>query len=686
MTTVSALLHDRDSTRVRLGRRLQSFVKAIEIDPLGGAAPHLSVERIDEHATRVSIRFELDRRVEADDWRARVSPAFEPSLHWSPHLTPTDRHVVDRHCFRSPALLAADDRRVLALVPDLDAMTRREGVPWYLDLNAEDRELTIGMSETEPDEAAHVLFAKRPGAAHAEGTVEVAFYLLAFEDASVAANPWRPILRFLWERWGAGAFRASAASGSSLTTMVGRAYRWAFRSWESAVWQRLELDGEQVGAAAFIVNVTQSPNYPGPVNEREFRSIWNQAWFSSLRTAHGMFRHGVATGDEALVRRAEQTKRLALAAPRRAGFFPAVLATEMEQATLTDGTIVNRSRGWDTAYWGNSNRNPVAPWRSVKGAPYHVLDMSWTALWMLRWYEELERDEALLAYAVEYADALLPLQRGDGFFPAWLDYDSLRPLDVLADSPESSASATFLFKLAELTGEERYAASALRALDAVARDVVPHGRWEDFETYWSCSPFGGDRVGRKFERNDMYKQCNFSMFWTAEACKAAHAASGEARYLELGERCLDEMLMTQASWQPPYVPIDAVGGFGVMNGDAEWNDARQSLFAELILEYGELLDREEYIERGLAALRASFVMMYCPENPKTKAQWEAKYPFFDEKDYGFMMENYGHNGRVGERGLGIGEFSIFDWGAGAAAEAYLRIRAHRPELLQRYGW
>ncbi len=31
--------------------------------------------------------------------------------------------------------------------------------------------------------------------------------------------------------------------------------------------------------------------------------------------------------------------------------------------------------------------------------------------------------------------------------------------------------------------------------------------------------------------------------------------------------------MTQASWQPPHIYVDAVGGFGVMNSDGEWNDA-----------------------------------------------------------------------------------------------------------------
>lgn len=49
----------------------------------------------------------------------------------------------------------------------------------------------------------------------------------------------------------------------------------------------------------------------------------------------------------------------------------------------------------------------------------------------------------------------------------------------------------------------------------------------------------------------MYKQCNFSMFWTTEALYECYNLTKDTRYLKYGQRVLDEMLMTQASWQPP---------------------------------------------------------------------------------------------------------------------------------------
>jgi hypothetical protein len=663
-----------------LNDQFSDYVESITYDPIGDVLPETEVEWITPSLVKMKLCFVLEEQAEQDDWQLHIRPAFQPTFHWAPHLTPTDEHIIDQHSFRSPAVMVSDTKRCLTMIPDLDLLSKPQPVRWYMDNDATSNLLRLGMSEYEVKK--HVLYTRAPGAVYPAGKVEIGFYLWLSEDSEVLANPWRQVLELMWERWGSPLFQTGAPLAQLLEPLVKHAYRWAFDTWAEHVWQEFDWEGERVGAAAFIVNVTQSPNYPGPYTEREFRSIWNQAWFSSMRSASGVYRYGIAVGDPELVERARLTKRLALSAPQREGLFPSVIATEMEELEI-EGKKVTRSKGWDTAFWGNSDRNP---WGTVKGSPYHILDMSWTALLMLRWYEELEKDESLIAYASRYADKLIELQDDKGYFPAWLDYETLEPIEILRQSPETAMSVTFLLKMAKLTGDRRYARSALRAADIVAEEVMPEGRWEDFETYWSCSSFGAeDHVGRKYERNNMYKQCNFSMFWCAEAFMQSYRATDDRKYLQWGERCLDELLMTQASWQPPYIYVQALGGFGVLNGDGEWNDARQSLFAELIIDYGMELDRKEYVERGLAAIRCAFVMMYCPEIPDTKVQWEKAHPFFDERDYGFMMENYGHGGRVNSQGRGMGTFTIFDWGNGAAAESYMKLKAHYPEVLTQYG-
>lgn len=644
-------------------------IEKIEYTLLGEHRGESRVTVVDDQTVHVVLKFRLRDSLHQDDWRIAVVPNFTPTFHWAPHLSPTNEHIIEQHVFRSPVLIASDEHQVITLIPDLDIMLQGTPVRWYLDMDTPSNQLVLGMSRSRVDD--HVLFVKEPGAFYPVQEVEIGFYLMVHDNEAALKNPFRNPLEFLWSRWGHDLFKEGNPVDTELERYVEHTYNWAFNTWSKSVWQEFTLNGKKVGAPVFIVNVTQSPNYPGEVNEREFRSIWNQAWFSSLRSASGLFRYARRTKNEALMKKALLTKELALSFPQTNGFFPGLIGTEMQEVEI-DGQKYNRSKGWDTYYWGNSNRNPYT-WNPAE-SPYHILDTSWTALLMLRWYDELEKDERLLDYAKTYAEALVEIQSARGFFPGWLDTATLKPLEHLNESSETSLSATFLLKLYELTREERYKRAALKAIDAVAQEIVPTGRWEDFETYWSCSRYGSDHlIGKKVERNNMFKQNNFSMFWTAEALFESYKATGDQNYLEMGQRTLDELLMTQASWQPPYMYVNVLGGFGVLNADAEWNDSRQSLFAELILQYGEQLGIPEYTERGFAALKASFVMMYSPENPVTREQWEKVYPFFGEEDYGFMMENYGHGGHTSPEGEGMGEFTIYDWGNGAASEAYNRI-------------
>jgi hypothetical protein len=665
---------------------IQSYVAAVEWDDLGRGKIVPVVQKLDAGTFHVRLDFDGIDPVSQDDWQVRVHPAFEPDFHWAPHLTPKPENIMDQHVFRSPALIVGDGEKLLTLVPDLDIMGRGTPARWYMDLDAPSNVLTLGMSDCEVMRG--LFFVRKPGATYPAGKHAYGFYVFVSDDKEDIHNPWRRPLSFLWERWGKALFESGQPLPPDLEHYVRHTYTWAFNTWAKSVWQEFDIDGKKVGAPVFIVNVTQSPNYPGEINEREFRSIWNQAWFSSLRSASGLYRYARRTQAKDLLAKALLTKELALAAPQKMGFFDTVVATEMEMVKIGEKEY-NRSKGWGTLFWGNSDRNPVnrpagEPRNRDAGiAPYHILDMSWTALLMLRWYEELEKEDRLLEYAQTYADHLLDFQDEAGYFPGWLDKETLQPLGILDRSPETSMSVTFLLKLGELTGERKYKQAAFDALEAIIREVIPAGRWEDFETYWSSSSYGsGDLIGTKVARNNMFKQCNFSMFWTTEALYEAYKISGEKRYLEYGQRVLDELLMTQASWQPPYMYVDVLGGFGVMNCDGEWLDSRQNLFAEVIVRYGQELEMAEYIQRGLAALRASFVMMYCPENPKTKIQWEKRHPFFGSEDYGFTMENYGHGGRTSPEGEGMGVFTIYDWGNGAAAEAYNRMLDHfGPEFL-----
>ncbi len=660
------------------GERIVGFA----VPALGaGGLPRVEIGEPVDGWRRVRLVWEVAQATAQDELAVRFDVGFEPELWWAPHLAPEEGYVVGQHVFRSPALIVAGGPRVLAVVPDLDLVGIRPECPWFLDYDAPRKRMWLGMVKTEVPE--HVLFKKSPGLAFGPGKVELAFFVSAYIDPAAVKDPWARTAAFLWTRWGRPLYEKGQPIPGPLHSYVRRTYDWAFGGWGSFVWQEFDLGGRRVGAPQFIVNVSQSPNYPGPWYQREFLSIWNQAWFSSLRSASGLYRYARATIDEELLAKARLTKELALAAPVTDGIFPSVIGTANDEVVI-DGRKLRRPRPWSEARWSNSDRTPLEHGITANWA--HVLDMSVTALAMLRWYDELEKDPRLLEYARAYGERLLRLQDERGFFPGWLHPTTQTPGPVMNRTPESSLSATFLLKLADLAGEVKYRAAALRAVDAVLADVVPQGRWLDFETYWSCCAWGRDRyLDRKIERNAMHKQNTLSMFWTAEALLAAWRATGRGLYLDWGRRTLDELSMAQQVWQPPFIHVPALGGFGVMNADGEWNDSRETLFAELFLDYADATGETAYRDRGLAALKAGFVMMYCPENPEVKAMWEKVYPWFGPADYGFTMENYGHGGRTSPEGEGMGVFTIYDWGNGAAAEAVMRVLDHRPELKRELG-
>lgn len=642
-------------------------ISCIRWDWLQPEGWHLAGKAIRESENRylLEIRGTVPENSAASFWQTQVRPAFQPTFYYTPHLTPGGQHVIDMHVFRTPCLMMGDAARVVCLLPVTDGFPNGQN-RWFMDLDAQNNIMTMGITTTKVD--GHVLYKRTDEARFPAGEFCFRMRVMLLEGEDVF-NPYKAVLRYFWERYGrreSGCLPSCAA----LIPYVQHTYSWAFDRWKQSVWQEMTINGRRVGAPQMIVITRQSPNYRGEFAEREKRAVWNNAWFSSLRSAMGLYRYGKRTGREDLVEKAEMTRELALSFPQQDGLFDGVI---IAAGQVKDGH-------WEAYEWGNSNRNPVTA--DLRRSPRHLLDMSWTALRMLDWYEELEQDERLLDYVRSYADALHRLQRQDGFFPAWLDAQDGHALEELSQSPESAVSASLLLRLYALTREQRDLQSAVRCIDALVREVLPDSRWEDFETYWSCSRFGGDMQGKKYPRNGIGKRCSLSPFYMAQALRLCWQATGEERYLRLGERCLCEMMMFQSSFQPDYMPIPVIGGFGVMNGDAELNDARQSLFAEEMIRYGSILSEKEYVERGLAALRASFSMMYCPENGRVKAQWEQKWPFFNEKDYGFMMENYGHDGYADACSLGIGEFTIYDWGNGAASEAVMRISAHWPEYFE----
>ena len=120
-------------------------IQNIEYDLLGDHKGESEISVIDENTIHIRITFSLDNEVRQNDWQVAVTPGFNPTFNWSPHLTPTDNHIIEQHVFRSPALIASDDDQAIILIPDLDIMNNGTPVRWYMDMDASRNKLVLGM-------------------------------------------------------------------------------------------------------------------------------------------------------------------------------------------------------------------------------------------------------------------------------------------------------------------------------------------------------------------------------------------------------------------------------------------------------------------------------------------------------------------------------------------------------------
>jgi hypothetical protein len=577
-----------------------------------------------------------------------------PTHVWVPHLTPEPGHVAGDAVFRSPAVVVADTLHALAFIPDVHDVSCAAGWRAWLDYDHPKSTVTIAAGAYEP--TGHVFFVRRPLLTDANA-VALRLHVVASDHPEDCENPYGMAARWMWARWG----RPEHAHPAPLqgARLLDRIVRWAFsgEGWGESVWQAVDLPGTtQAGGPVFIVDVTRHPSVPPDMRQwREPRSIWNQAWFSTQRCANGLLRYARQEGSSDLEDRARMMTRVAFAAPQDDGLFPAVLLRDEDRA---DGR-------WR---WTNSNRRPP----STSGDACHIVDAAWTCRMLHEWHT-LTGDPEALARVRRFADRLARLQRPSGAFPGWIEPDG-RVAPELAEGPESAVSVSLLFEL----GETERALRGVPFLESVARE----GRWEDFETFYSCAPWGApELLGRRVPRNGVHKQNTLSIFWCAEAFRHAWRATGAQAYLRMARRCLDELSLYQAVWDPPFLPAPAHGGFGVMNADSEWNDARQSLFAPLYLELGHETNDRELTERGAAALRASFSMLYCPENAALARAYVRRFPFFGPESYGFMMENQGHGAAEP-----IGTFTIYSWGNGSALATAAMVRDRFPEIARDCGF
>jgi hypothetical protein len=183
---------------------------------------------------------------------------------------------------------------------------------------------------------------------------------------------------------------------------------------------------------------------------------------------------------------------------------PAVYTTA-SSGKLRFYTLYQDTPGWDQGRWSNSNRRPP----DVNEDACHILDAAFTARLLLEWDTITDGDKEAVEYVHRFADRLCKLQLPNGAFPGWVNPDG-KPVNMakyegVKIGPESAMGATLLLELlARDPKRADYRKAAEAALKYLETGPVADGRWEDFETYFSCSRTGTDEwMGRLTKCTDI---------------------------------------------------------------------------------------------------------------------------------------------------------------------------------------
>ena len=198
---------------------------------------------------------------------------------------------------------------------------------------------------------------------------------------------------------------------------------------------------------------------------------------------------------------------------------------------------------------------------------------------------------------------------------------SLSPVGWLAFNAHGGVHlqvlADFAKQLSPGTERARYETAARTIAQQLIQEILPDQRWADVETFYSCSnkpESAFDNFTHQFPRNTL------STGWAIDGLTSMWELTGEAQYLRAAEEAADYASLYQAAYEPTYIDRPKIGyvfgGMRSQNTDAEWVDMRQAVISEGLMRLGNASGRQDLMERGVAAARASLSLL---TEPRTQA-------------------------------------------------------------------
>lgn len=349
----------------------------------------------------------------------------------------------------------------------------------------------------------------------------------------------------------------------------------------------------------------------------------NSTFWNNARDASGFFFWGDYLKKPELTDRARRIINFCLSAPRnKYGLF----------ATLYNAN----SKKWGLGFSDPPHGENRFFLRESKS--YDVPAMSKTAAHLLDYYSRCEKDERIIEYLRPYAEWCLTAINDRGAVPSYVTID-MEASPVLLYSAHPAATMWFLAGFYNVTNEVIYLDGAKKIAAFLEREILPEARWIDMEHYFSCG-----KKSLEFTRDVWQNQLargNLANFWACEGFAALYDATGEDKYLKIGERAVDYVSFSQCIWEPHFIyTAFPFGGFTADNADnANMLDARQAEMVKPFLWYGKKLKRQDLLERGIAAARSSVVLINLPEHKKNNIYRHTNiYP------YGLGPENIDHGG------------------------------------------
>lgn len=600
----------------------------------------------------------------------------DPDYTWVPYLRPNKNYVIGDHVFRSPVLLYKKGKYCFTLIPDLKTLGNNRPYKSFLDLNLrpnnedEIASISYGFGNYKP--VKHYYFkhlANKTWTIKPNTDLTFRYYIIVFKEKSVL-QILQYVNRFLWVKYGRKLFYDSIEPQIvPYNTNVDEGFKALFE--RHKFWGNFKINDEECGGfwLRSWIGEKKSPIKfiePGQIEDdiihevilQRVAVVWNTAWFLNIRSAYGLKFFGEQWKNEDLLKKSNQMVNTVLNLPRTNGIFPSLVLPASYDAT--EYSIINGTKAF---FYMND---------------FHLVDASLTMYWALKFMQDFNFDnKKIIEKSRELADLIMELQLKNGAIPTVINFkpDKKTPIikEDLINSASSGASLMFLLEYYKIIKDKKVIIVCEKIAQYIQNEILPEDKWHDFEPFYSCT-YPLRSTYDDFTKSNVMN--TLSIYWCAEGFKELYKIINKEHYLDIGERVLAILSLFQQIWDMPYISYNTFGGFGVQNIDVELSDARQGLFVRTYMEYYLETGKWEYMERGIAALRASWALQLLEEYRKLCPGNLKGISTINGVDRGCVFENYGHSGRDQR----ISGYVMFDWGLGTAAMATAYTKKHFGDL------